>query len=466
MTLSAALTAILKSFGVFSILLLLGSFLRAKIPFFQKLYLPACVIGGFIGLIVGPNVLNIVPFSEDTMTIASALPNVLIIPVLSAIPMCLKLRSDKGKSAGNPLLRSNDILVIAFLEAAFMMLQMAVGSGATLVCGAMGANTYDGMGLEMAMGFAGGHGTAASLGSTFEQLGSPWWEVAQGNAMMTATAGLIGGIILGIILINRAAKKGYTTQITSAAETSREMRVGFYQEKDAVPSLGKQTTVANNIETLTFHISLLFIASLGAYGLISLAKLTGISILTTLPTWLYGMIVMLILWVAVTALKLDYLFDEAVKNKLTGLLSDYLIVAAMMSIPISILADYWVVLLTVIVLGLIITPLVNWFICKKLLRTNWFEKSLGLLGANCGVFVTGMLLIKMADPDLRSDALNDYSMGYTIGSLMVTPFFGIAISTAVTKGTFSAFGFTSIVAIGFLAVMFVVQKITFGKKSA
>ena len=87
MSLSTALTAILKSFGVFSILLLLGSFLRAKIPLFQKLYLPACVIGGFIGLIVGPNILGIVPFSENTMSIASSLPNVFIIPVLSAIPM-------------------------------------------------------------------------------------------------------------------------------------------------------------------------------------------------------------------------------------------------------------------------------------------------------------------------------------------------------------------------------------------
>lgn len=463
MSLSTALTAILKSFGVFSILLLLGSFLRAKIPLFQKLYLPACVIGGFIGLIVGPNILGIVPFSENTMSIASSLPNVFIIPVLSAIPMCLNLRTDK-KSSGNPLLRSNDILVIAFLEAAFMMLQMAVGSGATFLCGLAGANTYDGMGLEMAMGFAGGHGTAASLGSTFEQLGSPWWEAAQGNAMMTATAGLIGGILLGIVLINHAAKKGYTTQITSAAETSREMRVGFYQKDDSFPSLGRQTTVANNIETLTFHIALLLVASLGAYGLVALAKLTGISLLTSLPIWLYGMIAMLILWVGITMLGLDYLFDEGVKNKLTGLLSDYLIVAAIMSIPVSLLADYWVVLLVVIALGLIITPLVNWFICKKLLRTNWFEKSLGLLGANCGVFVTGMLLIKMADPDLRSDALNDYSMGYTIGSLMVTPFFALAMSTAVTKGTLPAFGFTSIVACGFLLIMFVVQKITYGRK--
>lgn len=46
MNVSAALTLILKSFAVFSLLLLLGTLLRAKVRIFQNLYLPACVIGG------------------------------------------------------------------------------------------------------------------------------------------------------------------------------------------------------------------------------------------------------------------------------------------------------------------------------------------------------------------------------------------------------------------------------------
>lgn len=460
MTISAALTAILKSFGVFSILLMLGSFLRAKIPVFQKLYLPACVIGGFLGLLLGPNVMGIIQFSEDTMAVASALPNVLIIPVLSAIPMCMKLKNSNGE---NPLKKSNDILLLSFLEAGFLMLQIAIGCAVTVVCALLGANTYESMGLEMAMGFAGGHGTAASLGSTFEQMGNPWWEVAMGGAMTTATAGMIGGIILGVILINYAARKGYTTQIKSAAETPKEMRVGIYGRDDERPSLGAQTTVANNIETLTFHIALLLIASLGAYLLASLGRMTGISIFGSLPTWLYGMVAMLILWVAISALKLDYLFDETVKNKLTGMLSDYLIVAAIMSIPVKIVATYWVTLVAVIIAGLIFTPLLNWFICKKLLRNNWFEKSLGMLGANTGVFVTGMLLIKMADPNLKSDALNDYSIGYTIGSLIVTPLMAIGMTTIATSGTVSALIYCGGVSAAIFIVMFIVQRITSGR---
>lgn len=463
MTISTALTAILKSFGVFSILLMIGSFLRAKIPVFQKLYLPACVIGGFVGLFFGPNVFGLVPFSGNTMAVASALPNILIIPVLSAIPMCMKFRGIVG---GNPLKKSNDVLVLSFLEFVFLLLQMAVGCGVTALCAVLGAKTFPSMGLEMGMGFSGGHGTAASLGSTFEQLGDPWWEVAQGSAMTTATAGMIGGIVLGIIFINYAARKGYTTQIKSAAQTPKEMRVGFYKLSDERPSLGIQTTVSNNIETLTLHLGLLMIASLGAYFLAYLGKATGISIMGSLPTWLYGMVAMMFLWGGVSALKLEYLFDETAKNKITGLLSDYLIVAAIMSIPVQIVATYWITLLAVIVAGLVLTPLINWFVCKKLLRTNWFEKSLGMLGANTGVFVTGMLLIKMADPDLKSDALNDYSLGYTFGSLVLMPFMAVAMTTAVTRGTVAAFVYTGLVSVSGMILMLILQRVLFGKKTA
>lgn len=465
MTISNALTAAFQSLGIISILLILGALLRAKIPFFQNLYLPSCVIGGFIGLILGPNALNILRFSEDTMTVASALPNLLIIPVLAVTPMGLKLFKGKSKSS-DALSKSNDVLVLSFLTAGFLILQLAVGCGVTLVCKAFGANTFDGMGLEMGAGFAGGHGTAASIGSSFEELGNPNWEAALGGGMTTATVGVIGGILIGTALINYAARHGYTTQIKSAAETPLEMRTGFYEKGMERPSMGPQTTVSNSIETLTLHLGLLLIATFLAYPFSTLCKMTGISLFSSIPTWLYGMIVMLILWSAISFLKLDYLFDDAVKNKVTGLLSDYMITAAIMSISLSVVLTYWVVLVAVIVAGLILVPVLNWFICKKMLCNNWFEKSLGILGANLGVYVTGMLLIKMADPDLKSDALSDYSVGYTLGSLVVTPILAIAIGRAATVGTASAFVWCALVSLVIFAAMFIVNIFTRRKKAA
>ena len=71
------LTDIIKCFSILSMLLLLGTFLRAKIKVFQKLFLPASVIGGALGLILGPEIsgdtLNAV-FSPKTLSVCSALP--------------------------------------------------------------------------------------------------------------------------------------------------------------------------------------------------------------------------------------------------------------------------------------------------------------------------------------------------------------------------------------------------------
>ena len=45
---SAMLTDLLKSLALLGGFLLLGVFLRAKIPVFQKTFIPASVIGGFL----------------------------------------------------------------------------------------------------------------------------------------------------------------------------------------------------------------------------------------------------------------------------------------------------------------------------------------------------------------------------------------------------------------------------------
>lgn len=464
MTISESLTVLLKSLGIISILLFLGTLIRAKIKIFQNLYIPACVTGGFIGLILGPNALNLIHFSEDTMAVASALPNLLIIPVLAATPMGLNLVRRHSSGNGTALNKSNDVMILSGLTAGFLILQLAVGCGVTLLCKALGANTFDGMGLEMGAGFAGGHGTAASIGSSFQELGNPNWEAALGGGLTTATVGVISGIIIGTFLINYAAKRGYTTEIKSASQTPVEMRTGYYSRNAEAPNMGRQTTVSNSIETLTLHIGLLFLASYLAYPLKSLCKSTGISLFGSVPTWLYGMIVMLVLWNIICAANIDFLFDDTVKNKVTGLLSDYMITAAIMSISLKVVLTYWVTLTAAMVAGLIFVPLLNWFVCKHTLRSHWFEKSLGILGANLGVYVTGMLLIKMADPDLKTDALSDYSVGYTIGSLIATPILAVAISNAATQGTFQAFIWCAALSVVIFAAMFILNKLMVGRK--
>ncbi|MFC2157118.1 hypothetical protein ACFLT9_04715 [Acidobacteriota bacterium] len=60
------LTRLMVDICWLSLLLLIGKYLRAKLPFLQKLFMPASVIAGFIGLLQGPfifgkYVFNLIP---------------------------------------------------------------------------------------------------------------------------------------------------------------------------------------------------------------------------------------------------------------------------------------------------------------------------------------------------------------------------------------------------------------------
>ena len=444
MSMSSALVVLVKSFAVFSVLLFLGMFLRAKVPVLQNLYLPACVIGGFIGLFVGPNMFNLIPFPKEIMGVASSLPGVLIVPILAATPMCLKgsfLKSAKEK----------DAFAIACIVCFVSFFQFVIGLGVNLVYEVLGGESYKTFGLELPMGFTGGHGMAGVLGNTLHTMGASWWEVAQGMASTSATVGLIGGILIGVYLINMAARKGYTKVVKSVSQVSKEYRVGYYETGRKRPTMGTQTTIPNSIETLSLHMALLLAASGGGYVLNAWISSFHIEILTAMSTWFYAMVLMAIFWSLICHAKIDYLFDDTVKNKLTGLLSDYLIVAAIMSIPIKLVMTYWVPMVIMFVLGFLFTVPAVYFSCKKYIRDYWFEKVLGPLGCLCGVYVTGMLLTKMADPDLKTPALKDYSLGYTLGSFVCVPVFAFLISSTYTQGTF--FGMVAALILTILSVI-------------
>jgi len=78
----AVLVELMIDVGWLSLLLLVGKLLRVKILLFQKLFLPASIIGGFIGLFLGPymlgKALNTEIIPQSTLTTWGSLPGVLI----------------------------------------------------------------------------------------------------------------------------------------------------------------------------------------------------------------------------------------------------------------------------------------------------------------------------------------------------------------------------------------------------
>jgi Na+/glutamate symporter len=93
------LRTVLFAFVLLAILLLAGRYLKHKIRFFQRLYLPASIIAGVLALLLGPQVLGAIAtsisgedsllagglFSENVRTVWSQAPGVFINIVFAAL---------------------------------------------------------------------------------------------------------------------------------------------------------------------------------------------------------------------------------------------------------------------------------------------------------------------------------------------------------------------------------------------
>ena len=323
------LTDLLKSLALLGGFLLLGVFLRAKIPVFQKTFIPASVIGGFLLLLLGPQCFNLLPVPAEWFSVYSLLPGVLIVPVVAAVPLGLTIGG--GKSGEDPNILKNVFPLIG-IGFGVSMLQFAVGYFTHLAF-AGSYDLYDVFGIELAIGFVGGHGTAGTLGNMLSELNLPYWETSQGVATTTATFGIVGGILIGIAMINWAARNGQTALLKKPADIPEPIRIGYERDIKKQPSVGRETTMSSSIDTMAFHAALIFLACGLAYLILKLVK--GIPVLSDISVWAYGMIVMFIIWGVMCKLKIDYLVDGKIKSKISSSFTEFAVIAAIASLPIQ-----------------------------------------------------------------------------------------------------------------------------------
>ncbi len=432
--LSQVIRSIFFSFVFLSSLLLLGTVLRSKVKLFQKLYLPASVLGGFIGLILGPIVLKqkaILPIPGDWLTISSLLPGLLIIPVVASVPLGLKFSSkselDNGNSRGvmRPILIT--FLLLGLVASVQNFLSLLIAGGFKNFGGY--SNIYPTFGTELSAGFAGGHGTAGIIGNLLQSMDSPNWEVAQGLTTTTATVGIISGLLIGILLINIAVRKGYTNFISTDSGISEDMRTGLQKDVSKQESAGKETTNSSSIDSLALHIALILGVSGLAFLTTFLLKKAQVPLLSSIPEWAYAILIMYVVWGFMQKMKLDWIVDVKTKTKISSTLTEFAVVAAIVSLPIEAVFVYILPLVCMIIVGLMATVGLAYFLSKKLFNDNWFERSVTVLGTNTGVFLTGLLLLKMVDPDLKSPVLRDYSLAYSINT--VTSFILFPVSFGI-----------------------------------
>lgn len=426
---SKVLADMLYALGVLSMFLLLGTYIRAKVGFLQRTFIPASVIGGFILLVLGPIGVGLLPIPKDWLTLYALIPGILIVPVVASVPLGLKISGSAGTI--------KNILPLAFISAAIAMFQFTLGF-LTQIGFSGSYDFYPTFGWELGLGYVGGHGTAGLLGNMLQAMNLPYWQVAQGVAVTTATFGLVGGIIIGMILINIAARRGQTALLKKPSDIPHSFKVGYEKDPAKQPSMGRETTLSSSVDAYAFHMAIILAVCAVAYALLNFLKLNKIPVLQDISIWGYCIVIMFLVWGAICKLRIDYLVDSKVKSKISGSLTEFAVVAAIGSMPIKAVLTFLVPILVMCILGYVLTVGFLWFTCKWWLKDYWFEHMIATMGMSTGVFLTGVLLLRICDPDFESPVLANYSLSYTMNSILYFAMLALFLQTLLNGGAWPA----------------------------
>lgn len=431
------MTAIMSFCGL-CLLLVLGKLIRTAVPLLQRLYLPASVIGGLLGL-VWINLFG-AKFAPDWHAQWSSLPGFLINIVFAALFIGAKI----------PKVRT------IWEEAApqFCMGQMlawgqyviGIGLTALLLIPLFHVNPAFGNLLEI--GFEGGHGTVGGLAATFEHFG---WAAGKDLGYTTATVGMVLGIVLGMALINLAVKRGWVKNIRTYAQQSRHERRGVYP-RHAQPPAGKQTVFSDSVDSLAFHIAMIGIAVLIGYGIkaglagldaFAPQKIQELQVLRSFPLFPLCLIGGLLLQKMLLLARLDSLVDHGQIQRLGGASLDFLVVSAVASIRLDFVLAYWLPLLILVTAGTAWSVFAVLFIAPRLFQNSWFERAVAEFGQSLGVTATGLLLLRTVDPENKTEAAAAF--GYK--QLLHEPLMGGGLWTSLALPLVMTIGLWPVLAI-------------------
>lgn len=382
--------------GLVSALLLIGTILRAKVKVIQKLFLPAGIIAGILGLILGPNGFGLIPFSQQI----GVYPGILIAVIFGALPLTAQKVPWKeiSRRVGGMWSFSQFVMICMW--------------GGGLLFSLLIINTiwkdevHLGFGLMLAAGFAGGHGTAAAIGDAFAQHG---WEDATSLAMTSATVGIVSAIVIGMIFVKRGASKGQTSFLTSFDRLPDELKTGLVPSKNR-KAIKMDTVSSISIDPLIFHASIVgLIAMLGYF----LSK-WGAELLpkVALPAFSLAFIVGLIVKKALDKMQADDYVDKDVINRISGAATDLLVAFGISSISLPVVLEYITPLAILFLFGLLYAWVCCLSLSKRFFSEYWFEKGLFTWGWATGTVAMGIALLRIVDPDLKSKTLDDFGLAY------------------------------------------------------
>jgi ESS family glutamate:Na+ symporter len=387
MDLEQSFMPLVIAFAWISGLLLVGVLLRAKVGFLQRFLFPACIIGGILGfglrsgglIRIDPDVFALIAFHLFSLGFLS-----------------IGLTGGDERPGGKKELFKGSIWM-GLVWTAALCIQSLLGAG--IVMGTSGS-MYPGLGFLVGQGFAQGPGQALAIGGVWEK--SFQIQDAMSVGLTFAAVGFFVAALVGVPLANWGIRKGYATN--APTRLPQDFLSGI-MSADQNLSAGRQTTHGANIDTVAFHVGLMgFTYGLG-YLFCSFLKnhvFSGpFAQLTFGFIFFWGLIVAILVRFVLIRVKAGRLLDNNIQRRVTGTSVDFMIVATMMAIKVETVWKYIVPISLIVVAATLVTLVMLLYFGRRS-GAYEFERTLALFGYATGTGATGLLLLRIVDPEFKT----------------------------------------------------------------
>jgi ESS family glutamate:Na+ symporter len=283
--------------------------------------------------------------------------------------------------------------------------------------------------------YEGGHGSAAAMAPTYEQLGV---KGAEALGLALATVGLLTSTLVGGLLVVLGRRRGWVKEPVTVpggmGETPADPTAS--PPPDLEQRLAQASAWAVNFALAGLAVALGWIL---LQGLRALAPHLGSGVATVIaafpvfPLALVGSVLMRGLLERTGTARLA---SAPIQNRIGTLAADLLITAATACLDLTSLSQLWKPLLVLGVAGLLWNLLVVLGPGRWMLPAPWFQRGLIDFGQATGVAASGLLLLNMADPNDQGDVLTPFS----IKQLLLQPFVAGGVVTVVAPLAVSRWG--------------------------
>lgn len=386
------------SFAFLAALLVFGTLIRANVRFFQTNLVPASLIGGTLGFglialdwAMGFKAADFTAFAFHFFTLSF---------------MSLVLTSRAQPIAGQQPVALGG-LWLSLIWVICLVLQALVGLAAISAYNTIASEPLSGfLGLIATHGFTQGPGQALALGDLWTTAYNIQHAVDFG--LIYASLGFVAAFAVGVPMARWILKKNLHSGRGGALDQDFER--GLYSG-DAAPASGKLITHSANVDSFAFHIGLLGCAYLITDQYLKLVHpfVAGThfeNIFSYNLFFFHGLMICVGLRALLDRFNLGQFVDDETQKRITGSSVDLMVTASLLSINFALLTQFWQPILLVASLVTLVTAALC-FTAGLRLKTLGAERGLTIFGCCCGSTGSGILLLRILDPNLASSVAKE-----------------------------------------------------------